>query len=154
MGVRGFCSLFSPASSVREELEVPDERMLADEVFLDFPVEYVVDTDELLGVLANLLTARLSCCCTNEFSLDLSVEGMLDTDESLCILAVLLTARLCRGELGSSTSLSSKGRSISLLSQRPFPLLGFVFLAIAEEKMIGGITGMAVCGDWSLEPMF
>lgn len=151
MGVRGFCSFFSPASSVREELEVPDERMLADEVFLDFPVEYVVDTDELLGVLANLLTARLSCCCTNEFSLDLSV---LDTEESLSILAVLLTARLCRGEVSSITSFSSKGRSDMLLSQRPFPLLSLGFLAIAEEKMMGGITGMAVCGDWSLEPMF
>lgn len=138
------------------QTENVDERMLADEVFLDFPVEYVVDTDELLGVLAILLTARLSCCCSNEFSLDLSVKGIHDMDRLLCILAIILTARLCRGGVGSSTSLSSKskGRSDMLLSQRLFPLLSFVFLAIAEEKMIGGITGMAVCEDWSLEPMF
>ena len=103
------------------QTEDVDERMLANEVLLDFPVEYVVDTNELLGVLANLLIARLSCCCTNEFSLDLSV---LDTEES----SVLLTARLCRGGVSSMKSL---GRSVMLLSHRLFLLLSFVFLAIA-----------------------
>ena len=58
------------------------------------------------------------------------------------------------------------------LSQSLFPLFSFifvanaeekimggirtldVFLASAEEKTMGGVKSMVVCGDWRLEPMF